>query len=84
MNEMHYANAVCAAVNGNLRPAAPEAYVRIIWEGELVATITATREQAAWDDFHQATTEDDGYTVQLIIDDQIIAEHINPDENGEV
>ena len=24
MNEMHYANAVCAAVNGNLRPAAPE------------------------------------------------------------
>lgn len=63
---------------------ATEYTVRIIWEGELVATITATSEQAAWDDFKQATTEDDGYTVQLIIDDQIVAEHINPDENGEI
>ena len=67
----------------NTTAPATEYTVRIIWEGELVATITATSEQAAWNDFEQATTEDDGYTVQLIIDDQIIAEHINPDENGE-
>ena len=67
----------------NTTAPATEYTVRIIWEGELVATITATSEQAAWDDFKQATTEDDGYTVQLIIDDQIIAEHINPDDNGE-
>lgn len=68
----------------NTTAPATEYTVRIIWEGELVATLTATSEQAAWDDFKQATTEDDGYTVQLIIDDQIVAEHINPDENGEI
>lgn len=58
--------------------------VRTIWEGELVADTTPATEQAAWDDFHQATLDDDGYTIQLIIDDRIVAEQTNPDENGEI
>jgi len=63
---------------------APEYEVRTIWEGELVASTTPETEQGAWDDFHQSTLDDDGYTIQLIINGDIIAEHTNPDENGEL
>lgn len=58
--------------------------VRTIWEGELVASTSPDTLQEAWDDFHGATLEDDGYTIQLIEDDRILAEQINPDENGEL
>lgn len=58
--------------------------VRTIWEGQLVADTTPATERDAWADFREATREDDGYTIQLVIDDQIIAEQINPDENGEI
>lgn len=68
----------------NATAPAPEYQVRTIWEGELVASTTPETEQGAWDDFYQSTLDDDGYTIQLIIDDQIVAEHINPDENGEI
>lgn len=63
---------------------APTYEVRTIWEGELIASIDCPDEATAWADFRESTSEDDGYTVQLILDDTVIAEVTNPDENGEV
>lgn len=63
---------------------APAYLVRTIWEGLLVATIDCETLREARDDFSQATGENDGYTIQLIEDDQILAEVTNPDENGEI
>jgi len=63
---------------------APVYEVRTIWEGECIASIDCPDEQTAWADFHESTLDDDGYTVQLIEDGRILAEHINPDENGEI
>ena len=62
----------------------PTYQVRTIWEGLLVATIDCETLRGARDDFAQATGENDGYTIQLIEDDQILAEVTNPDENGEI
>lgn len=63
---------------------APAYEVRTIWEGELVASIDCVDEQDGWSTFRESTLDDDGYTIQLIEDDRIIAEQTNPDENGEI
>ena len=89
MNEMHYAAAVCAAINGNQRPApAPawDASVRVIdRDGAVLHCTEWPDDMAAWDAFTALVPAlRPGHTAQLIVDDAYAAEHSADDDDPTV
>lgn len=57
--------------------------VQQVWEGEVVASVTAVDVEDAHSTYEGMASEEDGYLIRLVIDGRLVAEHQNIENEEE-